>query len=254
MSAVVRLDRDGALAKLVIDRPPVNVLDVATMKAVSECLDAVARDRTIKVLAITGAGKAFAAGVDVADHTEERVECMLRTFHRMVDRIRTVKIPVVALVQGAAMGGGFELALACDVLLARSDAKLGLPEIKLGVFPPVAAALLPRIVGRQRALDLILRGCTFSGDEAHRLGLVTHAWPADDYCTGVAAYLRDLMELSGPALRLAKRAVDVGLEVPFHEALCRAEEIYRRDVMALEDAREGLAAFIEKRSPVWTEA
>lgn len=254
MTAGVRLERKGALGRLVLDRPPVNVLDIPTMEAANGCLRAAAEDATIKVLTISGAGRAFSAGVDVADHTEDRVESMLREFHQMVGRIMALDIPVIALVHGAALGGGFELALACDIVLARADARLGQPEIKLAVFPPVAAALLPRMVGRQRALDLILTGRTFSGDEAARLGLVAHAWPADDFPSRVEAYVNALLELSGPALRLAKRAVDAGLDLPFQEALSRAETIYRRDLMVLEDAREGLSSFLEKRPPVWKEA
>ena len=254
MTAPVRVERDGSVALLLIDRPPVNVLDIDTMRSASECLDCISRDRTVKLLTIGSAGKAFSAGVDVADHTDERVELMLRTFHRLIHAVTTMRVPVIALVHGAALGGGCELALACDIILARSDARFGLPEIKLGVFPPVAAALLPRLVGRQRALDLILHGNTFSGDEAKQLGIAAHAWPADDYLARVGTYVRELSELSGPALRLAKRATDAGIGLSFPDALAEAEEIYRRDVMALADAHEGVAAFMEKRTPVWKEA
>lgn len=250
----MRLDREGSVALLIIDRPPVNVLNIDTMKAASECLETVTRDRSVKLLTISGSGKAFSAGVDVADHTDQRVELMLRTFHRLIHGIMSMRVPVIGLVHGAALGGGCELALACDIILARSDARFGFPEIKLGVFPPVAAALLPRLIGRQRALDLILRGNTFTGDEAKQLGLVAHAWPADDYPTRVAGYLRELTQLSGPALRLAKRATDTGVGMSFPDALAEVENIYRRDVMALADAHEGLAAFMEKRTPVWREA
>jgi cyclohexa-1,5-dienecarbonyl-CoA hydratase len=250
----VRLEREGGLGRLVLDRPPVNVLDIATMEAANRCLQSAAEDPSIRVLTVTGAGPAFSAGVDVADHTEERVESMLNTFHQMVGRIMSLEVPVIAIVHGAALGGGCELALACDIVLARADARLGQPEITLAVFPPVAAALLPRLVGRQRALDLILSGRTFSGEDAARLGLAAHAWPADDFSPRADAYVNALLQLSGPALRLAKRAVDQGLDLPFAEALSRAERVYRRDLMALDDAREGLASFLEKRSPVWKEA
>lgn len=249
-----RLEREGALGRLVLDRPPLNVLDIATMEAVNHGLQSVADDPALRLLLITGAGRAFSAGVDVADHTDERVESMLGAFHEMVARIMGLEIPVIGVVQGAALGGGCELALACDIVLARADAKLGLPEIKLAVFPPLAAALLPRLVGRQRALDLMLSGRTFSGEDAARMGLVVQAWPADDFPARVEAYVHELLQLSGPAVRLAKRAVVEGLERPLGEALGRAEQIYSRDLMALPDPREGLASFLEKRAPVWKEA
>lgn len=254
MSANVRLERDGGLGRLVLDRPPVNVLDIETLEAMAACLRTVVKDPSIRVLTVNGAGKAFSAGVDVADHTPERVGRMLEAFHRVVGLIMALDVPTVAVVQGAALGGGCELALACDVVLARADAKLGLPEIRLAVFPPLAAALLPRMVGRQRALDLILTGRALTGEDAAGLGLAAHAWPADDFTGKVDAYVHDLLALSGPALRVAKRAVDVGLELPFAGALSSAEAIYRDDLMELDDAREGLAAFLEKRAPAWKEA
>ena len=254
MSANVRLEHEGGLGRLVLDRPPVNVLDIETLEAVTACLRTVGNDRAIRVLAITGAGKAFCAGVDVADHTPERVGRMLDAFHQMVGLIMSLEVPTIAIVQGAALGGGCEVALACDIVLARADAKLGQPEIRLAVFPPLAAALLPRMVGRQRALDLILTGRTLTGEEAARLGLAAHAWPADDFAVKADAYVNDLLALSGPALRVAKRAVDAGLELSLAGALAGAEAIYRNELMELDDAREGLAAFLEKRAPAWKEA
>ena len=171
-----------------IDRPPVNVLDIATLDALNAALAEAASDRGLKVLVLSGAGRAFCAGVDVADHTEERVESMLQAFHGRMGRIMALEAPVIALVHGAALGGGCELALACDFVLASDDLKLGQPEIQLAVFPPVAAALLPRLIGRQNALDLVLTGRTISGEEAQRLGLVSHAWPADEFAAAGEAY------------------------------------------------------------------
>lgn len=254
MSATVRLERDGGLARLVLERPPVNVLDIATLEAVTACLRTVVNDRTIRVLTVTGAGTAFCAGVDVADHTPERVGRMLEAFHQMVGMLMALEVPTVAIVQGAALGGGCELAVACDIVLARADAKLGQPEIRLAVFPPLAAALLPRMIGRQHTLDLILTGRTLTGSDAARMGLVAHAWPADDFAVKADAYVHDLLALSGPALRVTKRAVDANLELPLAQALAGAEAIYRDELMELDDAREGLAAFLEKRAPAWKEA
>lgn len=253
MNGTVRVERDGGLGRLILDRPPVNVLDIATLEALAACLRDVIHDPTIRVLTVAGAGKAFCAGVDVADHTPERVGPMLDAFHQVIGLLMTLEIPVIALVHGAALGGGCELALACDVVLVRSDAKMGQPEIRLAVFPPASVALLPRMVGRQRALDLILSGRTLAGDEAVRLGLAAYAWPADDFDAKSDAYVRNLLALSGPALRVAKRAVDAGLDLPFAGALATAERIYREDLMVLDDTREGLAAFLEKRPPAWKE-
>lgn len=247
----VRYARTGAIGRLVLDRPPVNVLDLAAMEALQSALAEAAGDAGLKVLAVSGAGRAFSAGVDVADHTADRVGRMLALFHGAVRQLMALGVPVVALVHGAALGGGCELALACDLVLARDDLKLGQPEIQLAVFPPVAAALLPQLIGRQRALDLILTGRTIGAAEALRMGLVSRVFTAAEFDAGTDAALAELASRSGPALRLAKRAVLEGMDLPFGPALQRAEDLYLNELMRLADVHEGLAAFMEKRAPVW---
>jgi len=251
--AAVRYTREGGVGRLVVDRPPVNVLDLATMEAMDSALGEAAADPRIRVLAISGAGKAFSAGVDVADHTPDRVGRMLELFHGLIRRLLAFETPVVGLVHGAALGGGCELALACDLILARDDLKLGQPEIQLAVFPPVAAALLPRLIGRQGALDLILTGRTLGAAEALRMGLVSRVFSAAEFAAGTGAALADMAARSGPALRLAKRAVTAGEALPFGAALERAEALYLDELMKLPDAQEGIAAFMERRPPVWKE-
>lgn len=247
----LRLEAEGALRRIVLDRPPLNVLDIAMLRELAEAAAAVQADPGASLLVITGEGKAFCAGVDVADHTEDRVAEMIPAFHAALMRLASLELPVVAVVNGAALGGGLEVALACDVIVAREGAKLGQPEILLGVFPPFAAAVLPRLVGRARALDLCLTGRTLVAEEAEAWGLVQHVWPRDTFAADAAAYVAGLAGLSGPVLRLAKRAVVEGLDAPLGEALHAAERLYLDDLMELEDAREGLAAFLEKRTPVW---
>jgi len=247
----VRYARTGGIGRLVLDRPPVNVLNLAAMEALQSAIAEAAADARLKVLAVSGAGRAFSAGVDVADHTADRVGRMLALFHGAVRQLMALEVPVVGLVHGAALGGGCELALACDMVLARDDLRLGQPEIQLAVFPPVAAALLPQLIGRQRALDLILSGRTIGAAEALRMGLVSRVFSAAEFDAGTDAALAELASRSGPALRLAKRAVLEGMDLPFGPALQRAEELYLNELMPLADVHEGLAAFMEKRAPVW---
>jgi cyclohexa-1,5-dienecarbonyl-CoA hydratase len=161
-------------------------------------------------------------------------------------------VPVVAAIHGPTLGGGCEVAAACDLVLAADDVRLGQPEIRLGVFPPAAAALLPRLVGRQRALDLLLTGRTVLAEEALRLGLVTRVLPRDGFEEGVEAFVQELAARSRPVLALAKRAVVENLERPLSAALDAADHLYLTELMALRDPHEGLAAFMEKREPVWT--
>jgi len=247
----LHLEEDDGLCTLTLDRPPLNVLTVEMLRELAEALDVVASDPGVAVLLVTGAGKAFCAGVDVADHTEDRVEDMIRTFHAALAHLVSLEIPTVAALNGAALGGGLEVALACDLIVAREGAKVGQPEIRLGVFPPFAAAALPRLVGRARALDLILTGRTLTAEEAFAMGMVQHVRSADGFPEAATAYARDLASLSPPVLRLTKRAVVEGIDAPLGEALHAAECLYLDDLMKLEDAHEGLAAFMEKRPPQW---
>lgn len=250
----VRLERTEGVLRLILDRPPLNVLHLPMLQELGAALAAVPDDPDVRVLVLTGAGRAFCAGVDVADHLPDRVGVTLRTFHDIIRRLLGLELPVVAAVNGGALGGGCELLLACDVVLAKAGSKLGQPEVRLGALPPAAAALLPRRVGWQRALDLILTGRTLEAEEAQALGLVTHVVPADAFDEEVARYTAELASLSRPVLGLAKRAVVDGLEMPWQEALEQAEAVYLEKLVGLADASEGLTAFLEKRQPVWKDA
>lgn len=252
--AGVRFRCEEGVGRVTLDRPPVNVLDRTALAELERVLEEAAATKDLQVLCLTGEGDAFCAGVAVEDHLPDRVEETLETFGRVVDRLLEAPFPVVAAVNGPALGGGLELAAACDVVLAREGARLGQPEIRLGVFPPAAAALLPRLVGRQAALELILTGRKLDAGEALRWGLVQRTWPAAAFEREVEAFLERLSGLSAPVLRLAKRAVVEGLERPASEALRGAERIYLDELMELRDPVEGLEAFLEKRDPAWEDA
>ena len=150
-----------------------------------------------------------------------------------------------------ALGGGCELAVVCDMVLASDRAAFGQPEIKVGVFPPVAAALFPRLVGRNRALELLLTGEPIDAAEAHRIGLINKVFPAASFGEMAGEFLRKLTSLSGSTLRLTKRAVGRGLDKNLAEAITAVEQLYLGELMPTDDAREGLNAFLNKREPVW---
>jgi cyclohexa-1,5-dienecarbonyl-CoA hydratase len=247
----LRVEEDGALRRLILDRPPLNVLDIALLRELDDAATGIGADPGAAVLLITGEGKAFCAGVDVADHTADRVEEMIEVLHGCLVRLASLSLPVVGALNGAALGGGLELALACDIVLAREGAKLGQPEIKLGVFPPFASAVLPRRIGAARTLDLCLTGRTILAEEGREMGLVQHVLPRESFASAAEAYAKDLTGLSRPVLRLAKRAVLEGVDAPPAEALHMAERLYLDELMELDDAHEGLAAFLEKRPPQW---
>lgn len=252
-STSVRLQA-GPIARITMDRPPLNVLDIAALGELAGALEAATGDSVTKVVVLEAAGKAFCAGVDVRDHDAERVADMLATFGGVIDVLRKAPVPVIAAVHGAALGGGCEVAMACDLVLASEDARFGQPEIRLGVFPPTAAALLPRLVGRQRALDLVLTGRTLTAREAAAIGLVALVFASADFEEGVAEYAGRLAALSRPVLMLTKQAVSQGLEGTLEDALAAADHLYVSELMNLHDPHEGLAAFLEKREPVWSDS
>jgi cyclohexa-1,5-dienecarbonyl-CoA hydratase len=248
----LQYERTGDLVRIAINRPPFNVLDIPTMAEINLALDRVAKEDGAKLLVVTGAGeKAFSAGVDVADHTKDKVQGMIDTFHGNIRRILVLPMPTVAAINGAALGGGFELALACDMLVAAEGAKIGQPEIRLGVFPPIAAILLPRITSTPRAMELVLGGGTIDAREAHAIGLVNKVFPRDTFAADTAKFIEQFLSLSRVALLYAKRAMRVSAGRAFDEALHDVEHIYLKELMATEDATEGLNSFMEKRRPVW---
>ncbi|GIV95886.1 MAG: 3-hydroxybutyryl-CoA dehydratase [Herpetosiphonaceae bacterium] len=246
----IQIERQGRAAYLTIDRPPLNVLDIATLNELCDTLAALRSDDALRVLVLTGAGRCFSAGVDVADHTPERVPAMLDAVTNAIRALFTFPAPTVALVHGHVLGGGLELALACDTIVARRGATLGLPEIKLGVFAPYAAILLPPLVGRQVALDLLYTGRSIDIEEAARIGLVQKIL-SEEEDPSLAELIQALEAHSASALRLTKRAVLETLGLRLEEALHTVNRLYCDTLMQTHDAHEGLAAFIEKRPPRW---
>jgi cyclohexa-1,5-dienecarbonyl-CoA hydratase len=254
-TAGLRVATAAGVCRVTIAHPPLNVMTTAILDELAEVLSTVASRPDVKVVLLTGEGRrAFCAGVDVSEHTAERVGDMMAAFARAVDALLGVEVPVVAALNGAALGGGLELALACDIVLAREGVQLGQPEIRLGVFPPVAAVLLQRLTNRQVALDLILTGRTILAAEARTLGLVAAELPGVTFESDVDAYVARFAAVSGPVVRLAKRAVMQGIDRPRHEALREADRLYLEELMPLHDPHEGIAAFMEKRAPRWRDA
>jgi cyclohexa-1,5-dienecarbonyl-CoA hydratase len=244
--------RDGA-ARLTLNKPPYNVLNIAMMREIIAALEGLEADGSVKVLVFEAAedSKAFSAGVDVSEHTADKVEEMIEVFHRIFRRLDALEVPTVAVVNGAALGGGCELALFCDIVIASERASFGQPEIQVGVFPPVAAVALPGIAGPKKALEMVLIGDRIRAAEAERLGLVNKVVPPEELKEAADELVGKLTKLSSAVLRLTKRAVRLGSAGDFTEGLAAVEELYLGPLMDTEDAHEGLAAFQEKRSPAW---
>jgi cyclohexa-1,5-dienecarbonyl-CoA hydratase len=241
-------DRQGA-RWITLQRPPLNVFDLPMIRALREAVRPRATRRDLKVLVFRSAiPGTFSAGVDVRDHGKDRAPDMLDAFHAVFRMLDGMPQATVAAVDGRCLGGGCELAAFCDILLATPRSVFGQPEIDVGCFPPVASVLLPRIVGRT-ALEMVLTGAPLDAPSAARAGLVTRV--VEDLNGETEACVGRLTGKSGAVLALARRAVRQGARGAFDKALARAERLYRRELLATEDAEEGVRAFLEKRPPRW---
>jgi cyclohexa-1,5-dienecarbonyl-CoA hydratase len=250
----LRVESTDGVGRIRLARPPLNILNLAMVAELHEALLALAADQHLKAVVLEAEGKAFCAGVDVADHLPDRVERMITSFDQLVSALRALPVPTVAAVRGAALGGGMELVLGCDIVLAGSSARFGQSEIKLAVFPPIAAALLPSLVGSQQAARLILTGETIAADEAARIGLVTEVVADDALADALDTLLNQLRAQSAAVLRIAKRALLTSRDGDAIASLRSLEDLYLRDLMRTADSAEGLRAFMEKRQPVWRDA
>ncbi len=249
----IRMRVEDRVGRVTFARPPLNIFDIAMMREIDAALTELMGRRDVVAVVFDAAegSRAFSAGVSVEEHQPETVYQMLESFHAIFRTLEQAAKPALAVVEGAALGGGCELVAGCDIVVAASGARFGQPEIKLGVFPPVAAVLLPRVIGERRARELLLTGELFDAEEALRLGLVNYVVEPDRLEAKLQEVLGRLRELSAPALEMTRRAMDAGRGRPFLEALERAEDIYLNELMKTEDAHEGVRAFMEKRKPEW---
>ena len=239
------------VATVSLDHPPLNILDLETIGALDAVCDRLHALPELQLVVLRGQGKAFSAGVDIAIHTRELIPEMLAAFHGVLLKWWRLEALTLAAVHGPCLGGGMELAAVCDLVLAGEEARFGQPEIKVGCFPPVAAALYPALLGPGRTLDLIATGRTLTAREAERIGFVTRLTPADEFEAAVAALEHEITSWSAAAQRLGKKAVRLSLDDPFERALARSEKIYLEEMAATHDVEEGARAFLEKRSAVW---
>ncbi len=248
----IKMEVAGGLATMTLCREPLNVLNIAMMKEMNQALDEL-KGQELKVLLIKGEGKAFSAGVDVGEHLGDKVHEMIEVFHGIFRRMDQLGLVTVASVQGAALGGGCELAAYCDLVVASEKAKLGQPEIQVGVFPPIAALVFPRQLGYKKALELILTGAVIGAREAKEMGLVNQVVAPEELEAATDKLVQGLLGLSGVILKLTKKAIVGGLLDDTAQGLDYIEKVYLDEVMGTADAEEGLKAFLEKRKPQWQE-
>ena len=244
---LIKTTESGRVARLTLARPPLNVLNIAMLTEMNTYLESLISDSGVSALVINGEGRMFSSGVDVPEHKPDMVDEMIGTFHRTFRLMHQLPIPTIAAVHGGAYGGALELAIFCDIVLAADDARLGVPEIKLGVFPPLAIAHLASIVGVKKAAELIFTGDLVDAQEALRIGLVNHVYPAEQFAAEVDKFVGKFSKLSGYSLRSAKDAFRKSVLTDFDRSLQAAETVYLKELMRGSDPTEGLVAFMEKR-------
>jgi cyclohexa-1,5-dienecarbonyl-CoA hydratase len=249
----IRFKVDDRVARLTFARQPVNIFNIAMMQEINAALNQCAQQRELVAIVFDAAAecRAFSAGVAVEEHMDETIFQMLDSFHAIFRNLEQLSRPTIAIVDGAALGGGCELVAACDIVIASERARFGQPEIKLGVFPPVAAVLLPQVIGDKRARELILTGELIEAAEAARLGLVSYLLPVNELEQKTTELLSKFRQLSAVALSLTKEAIDLGRGRSLDSALKEVEDLYLNELMKTHDATEGIKAFIEKRKPKW---
>ena len=247
----ILLEKKEGAGKITINRPPLNILNIETMEEMNRALAELRDDDAVKVVVITAAGnKAFSAGVEVADHLGDKLSRMVEVFDGLFISLIEVDKPTIAVVNGVALGGGCEVVLGCDMAIASEKAILGQPEIKLGVYPPPASVLLPRLIGRRKAFEIILSGDSIDAREAERIGVINKVVPDEELEKATDEFIKRFTSNSGLALTQARRALYRNFDLEFRKAM----EVTGTDatlVMGGENSVEGLTAFLEKRKPVW---
>jgi enoyl-CoA hydratase len=246
--------RDGRVGTITLNRPQaLNALNSQMMKDVTGAAAEFDDDPDIGAIIITGSAKAFAAGADIKEMSALGFADVFGSdFFAPWAKLAAVRTPTIAAVAGHALGGGCELAMMCDLLIAADTAKFGQPEIKLGVLPGMGGSQrLTRAIGKAKAMDLILTGRTIGAAEAERSGLVSRVVPADDLLTEAKAVATTISQLSGSATRMAKEAVNRAFESTLAEGLLYERRLFH-SAFATDDQSEGMAAFIDKRAPNFT--
>ena len=242
----------GRLVMITWERPPLNVLDIALLREIDAALSSCAAEAEVDVVVLRGAGeRAFSAGVDIRDHTPEKVPEMLEIVHGVIRKLLSLPQITIAAVRGVCLGGGLEIASSCDLLVASEESSFATPEILVGCYPPVALARFSALIGYHRAAEMILTGRRFSAREAQAMGLINRVAEAEQIEKSLQTLIDELLGKSGAVLRLTLKGLRELSIQGFTQALKRSEEIYCGELLKTADVGEGVAAFLEKRLPNW---
>lgn len=242
---------DGEVARLTLDRPEHNLLNERMLAEIGVGINSVAGQSGIKLIVLDSAQKAFCGGIEVGEYTQRRVFQLLDAFHMAFSAMLDSSKPLLVVVNGPAFGGGAELAALGDLVIATPNARFAQPEIKLGVFPPLAAAILPYILGPKLALEQVLTGEAMTAERAHEFGLINWLVPENELQKKVDEVTAKVCAQSGPVLTMAKKAIIGSMGLPLREGVRNSMKVFLNELADLEDSQEGLRALVEKRAPKW---
>ena len=249
---------DGQVAEIVFASQPGNIITMRLIDKLSGALGSLGgsgdENKRRKLIILCGKGSHFSYGTSIEEHRVETVRDMLPRFHSLIGQVLSCKVPTLAKVTGFCLGGGFELALACSLIFCARDTKFGLPEIRLGVFPPVASILLASKTGATAARRMILTGETYTAKELQDLGIVNAVAEPAALDSKVSEFTRQhILDKSASSLRLACEALGVELKRTYDTHIKALENLYLEKLMSTQDANEGIEAFLKKRAPNWTD-
>lgn len=247
----IQFDTSGFVARLVLNHAPYNVLTVPMMAEIADAIEGLSSRNDLKAIVISSSQKMFSAGISLEDSKSDRVFQTLDAFNRVFNAIREISKPLIVVVNGPAIGAGSELVAFGDMVIASPNAKFAQPEVKLGVFPPFAAVMLPLMIGPKKTYELILTGEALTAEEAHHLGFVNKVVPEAQLQQVVEGIVNKIGEFSGPVLEVTKKVIASSQGLPLHEAMKKSQDIYLNQLQSLEDVQEGIRAVLEKRKPVW---
>jgi len=247
----VKVKIDAEVARITLDRPDHNLLNERMLAELAAAINTLGERSQIKLMILDSAGKTFCGGIELGEYTQRRVFQLLDAFHGAFAAMLDTSKPLLVVVNGPAFGGGAELAALGDLVIATPKARFAQPEIKLGVFPPLAAAVLPSILGPKQALELVLTGEAMSAERARELGLVNWLVPEEELENKIAEVSAKVTAQSGPVLTMAKKAILGSLGLPLRDGVRNSMKVFLNELAELEDSQEGLRALVEKRAPKW---
>lgn len=250
-SKFLDFDTGDNVARITLNHPPYNVLSVPLMAELADAIESLEGKHDVKCIVLGSSQKTFSAGISIEDSKPDRVFQTLEAFNRVFLAISEISKPLIVVVNGPAIGAGSELVAFGDMVIATPNARFAQPEVKMGVFPPFAATMLPAIIGPKKTYELILTGQSLSAEEALTLGFVNRVVPEAGLDNTVNELVSRIVEFSAPVLEMTKKVIGTSIGRPLAEAMKKSQDIYLNQLMALQDVEEGLRAVLEKRKPVW---